>query len=744
MVVSWFAGARGGARTSIVLLTSFCVACSGESCRVGQSASSAPAVVERPVPLDARLDLPVAATTEPTADEVAATIDALAASMPPERYDIEALARTLGPTVTALFTFVRDRIRYEAYSGVLRDAHGTLAARAGNSLDRARLLARLLQTHKVPVRFAAGQLPAEQSRALFGHMFDGFRPPPVVANPSAPSSAATSPFLTRVLTRARRDYPVLLTAVGANLATGAGAEARAQALRDISRHVWVQAYVDGQWQDLDASFPDAQPGESRCAALQTVDTMPDDWFQRVNIRLLAERLEGGVLKATPVLSVTRRAVDIVGREVFLLHVPPQASRGPGIMAPAARSDQWTPVIVLGQEIAAGPPIDFSDERSSTGFADALGGGSSDDGSAFVAEWLELEVLRPDGRTDLTRRTLIDRGSAAWRARAPLQAATLLPLDRDAGGLFRPRSIHQVLVSAGPHNLRDYLAVVDQATFGGDDVVGASAPLVNQLLPIAAQNFSALVWTDHSIVPAVNDLPDVRLYSDSPRILIVSMIPGDGTVTEEYDLRRDWLFGVSREPTGDSLIAERKLLYGALEGALEHEAVAQDVAVHEGNAAAVQSTSALLSSRGVLTLTRRDLDRLDSIANLDTRARLRAALMSDDVSLLVIPRTGLGDAADGWWEIASTGNARAVLTGDLNGGTGSWHNSSGAPKPTHPNRRPLQRASKDTGLDYTAILLLVAMASIVVLGLVGIWYTWPLRSANKQLESIQSAPPPPSP
>jgi hypothetical protein len=119
-------------------------------------------------------------------------------------------------------------------------------------------------------------------------------------------------------------------------------------------------------------------------------------------------------------------------------------------------------------------------------------------------------------------------------------------------------------------------------------------------------------------------------------------------------------------------------------------------------------------------------------------------MSDDVSLLVIPRTGLGDAADGWWEIASTGNARAVLTGDLNGGTGSWHNSSGAPKPTHPNRRPLQRASKDTGLDYTAILLLVAMASIVVLGLVGIWYTWPLRSANKQLESIQSAPPPPSP
>jgi hypothetical protein len=77
MVVSWSARSSAGMRSGIVLLTCFCVACSGESCRVGRSAPNAPAIVDRPVPVDAKLEVPAVATAEPTADEVAASLEVL-------------------------------------------------------------------------------------------------------------------------------------------------------------------------------------------------------------------------------------------------------------------------------------------------------------------------------------------------------------------------------------------------------------------------------------------------------------------------------------------------------------------------------------------------------------------------------------------------------------------------------------------------------------------------------------------
>jgi hypothetical protein len=48
-------------------------------------------------------------------------------------WDLAVLADELGSEPEAAFVLVRDRIAFDPYAGVLRDARGTLSARAGNS-----------------------------------------------------------------------------------------------------------------------------------------------------------------------------------------------------------------------------------------------------------------------------------------------------------------------------------------------------------------------------------------------------------------------------------------------------------------------------------------------------------------------------------------------------------------------------------------------------------------------------------
>ena len=66
------------------------------------------------------------------------------------------LALELDYDLDAIFRFVADEIAYEPYPGILRGALGTLQARAGNSADKALLLAALLDASLIRYRFARG------------------------------------------------------------------------------------------------------------------------------------------------------------------------------------------------------------------------------------------------------------------------------------------------------------------------------------------------------------------------------------------------------------------------------------------------------------------------------------------------------------------------------------------------------------------------------------------------------------
>ena len=95
--------------------------------------------------------------------------------------------------------------------------------------------------------------------------------------------------------------------------------------------------------------------------------------------------------------------------------------------------------------------------------------------------------------------------------------------------------------------------------------------------LAFQNFAWPLLTDHALVPALNDSPNYRFFTDSPRVTIISSASdpwsADGPVTIQADLQRDHLRGLARD--GNAVgVAERKLWFGMLEGALEHEMLAE--------------------------------------------------------------------------------------------------------------------------------------------------------------------------
>jgi transglutaminase-like putative cysteine protease len=623
-----------------------------------------------------------------SASQIAAQTEQLAEGVPLADYDVEAKADTLGPGVAPSFDFVRDFVRFESYSGALRGTAISYTSRAGNAVDRSVLLASLLRRKGIHTRLAVGHLSRADAERLFESMFTPRRDQPQahpVASPALVTAAQS--FRNAVTARASRDYGVIRTALGSKLPAGGG-PTKDEVLGEIEQHAWVQASVDGKWIDLDTAFPDGAVGQAHCPVTATYDDIPDQLLQHVAIRVVEERLTAGQLVRSTLLEHEFRTALLLDSEVFLIHRAGAGGGAEGSFGAAiSGTGSWTPMLWVAGETIQGRPLELGAEgasggvssrfTSAGGFFDSLS--ASSQASTFVAEWLEFELRFPSGRHEVSRRVVLDRAGAAWRATRPLNPATLAPLARDSEGPLAPRVLYNIWFSGGRHNLAAYSqGLAAMAALNARSPIGTPAsqqvattpkpplPFAYQIWPLAMATFAWAVWTDHVAIPGLNDRPDIRFYSDSPRILIFSIGPDSGASAGipaiQVDLRRDHVRGVARNPSASSQVIERKIWFGALEGSFEHEGLTAQLSVGF-DAPEVTSTSSLLDATGAIRLD--DPSQAGSFKDGDAAAAARQALTVG--ALLVVPHRATTSAPAGWWQIApDTADTRPVLGSDLNG------------------------------------------------------------------------------
>jgi hypothetical protein len=594
---------------------------------------------------------------------------AIADAFPATNFDLDALSATLAGEPMAAFAYVRDHIALDPYAGVLRGAAGTLGARAGNSQDRALLLADLLQRMGVETRFVAGTLDADGVAQLAAAALQPAAEPPAADGIAA--LAGLSPgALDRLQARARRDLGWLWPAVGDRLAPAPEAVLPA-------RHVWVRALVDGTWIDLDPSLPQMRPGRSLAVAEATFAGVPDDDRHAVALAVLAETLVDGVLGSEPLLEV-RIAADEAADQMIFLSVMPEAGGGfAGVAADLAGTQRYVPVLSVGDDVRQGAPVPSLGSDASGGADAELSGdaqdfffgeeGAAPPGPVLTALYLDVTIESP-GREPMTaRRVLVDRVPAAARPAGAVDAAALLDPPQGEGAPEPFETVHQVAVSTGavnPHKTAVGLVVaaeyVGALMASPDDLAALSLPEL--LWPVGAFNRALVLASEQLAIDAMNDLPDARFFAGAPRVFILSFSPrdfaGNQGLSFAIDLLHDGVAAVAADGVPAVALAERRLWYGVVQSALETTLAEVRAAGFVADSRAVTSTSiAMTPDQAVLT----------------APDGAPAALLADlAAGRLVVANAGAaGPELTAWWAIdPADGSARAVLAPSLGGAGGT--------------------------------------------------------------------------
>ncbi len=605
-------------------------------------------VIDAPAALPDTIDL---------APVITAAAEAVAA-LPAADWEVEALAKTVTDP-TAAFDLVRDSIRSDPYPGVLRGAEGTLAARAGNAFDRALLLKALLDAQGVTSRFAFGRVGAEHTVALVGRAFDG----PAVALPSAGFSPFDDAFEQAVSNRAHRDHALLSEALGDRLA-GLAADATAAAITDAGSHAWVQLQqADGSWLDLDPSMADAQPGIALTTAETTADIMPDEAYQTLTLRVIAETLADGSLSEVTVLEAVLPASVAAGQQVLITFQP--ASGGGGMLGGSlfggsAGTGAYAPILMIDGDAWHGDPIVISGTDGGGGL---MGGGGQVDLASLS---LEIQTDAPGATPQVVRHLIADRIPPAVRASGDITPDDLLAVQDSDGTPAIFATILHVMSSTGGSSPLAYAAeqgfAAQIAGWSANAADIGETGLDRVFAPAAVSDRILVVASEQRFLTALDDA-EVRAYVAAPRVYLTTRAvdandPTVGTVMS--DLLIDGIRTLPRAGATQDAAARHQLWYGALQGALETEYALVNASSAEPEGRILAGVSLEMGQPlSVLSATDTTLPR----AADETLAEALAA-----GGLAVVP--GAVADAGSWWLISADGSARSILAPRL-GGNGIW-------------------------------------------------------------------------
>ena len=590
----------------------------------------------------------------------------------------EHFAAALGKDPARIFEFVRDQVAYEPYVGCLRGPRGTLLALAGNSVDRAALLASLLTHAGQRARFAHGPLPDSRVQDLVASVFaehaEAGQPQP---QPPGSGKAAADLLAAGV----DRDLKLLVSSLkDAGLPAKAEVTSLEMLLEETRDHYWVQWWRDGNWVDMDPSFTTAAPGAAYARPIATFDALPDALFHRVDIRIRLEEYTGDAPSTREVLQYSAKAADLSGVDIVLVHLterPRDGAKGSGLGAfssNAGQAGQLRPVLIVRGQAVAGAPFWRSAPRESTGagFDSLFGGGEEEKPVAVaVAESLQLDFVAPGGRKDSVVREVFDLvGPARRRNGEKLKADAVQALTNAAGSHALTQTLYDLFVTTGSVHAVHLENVVSPQAPAETGPVDLQAGLQRVSILFAAMSDRLLGRM------AITEGKVCRFYLDSPRVHIAELSVGSTDVRLSMDLRRDHARAVGTGVRKEQLFGAQ-VLRGVVDGHLERLLVdylnTSDV---PGSASTVTAMSTSLvfelaqASKAPLVLLDKDTTALAADVPADGRARIDDALAAGWVALAPKGPVGVDGAPRfAWWQVdRRSGSTLAVTDAGLHQAT----------------------------------------------------------------------------
>ena len=355
---------------------------------------------------------------------------------PAAAYAIDALAPTL-TTPEAAFVFVRDRIAYEPYSGVMKGAAGTLLTRGGNAWDRALLLQKLL---------AAQGVEAQLAVAIVSEQEAGRRLATVTGRPAATTQLMDALPAARTTTvvgslrqkmRAKLQERIERRAGELKALEAVPDEWIAPALAGLApavvtaprELVWVRAMIEGQAVALDPSVPTAKFGDAPSIDGEATEMAepPAEAMQRLTVRFVLENLtpEGG-LQRRDLLERTYPTAGVFETGLRLALLPRTVGK-------AAGNFRWQ-LFANGEKseseafrLTGAPVAEGGKSAEAVGFGGLFGGGEEEapkpaaegvsGGLRLARLFVEFSLASPGLPDEYFQRTIIDRAQPAgegWR------------------------------------------------------------------------------------------------------------------------------------------------------------------------------------------------------------------------------------------------------------------------------------------------------------------------------------------
>ena len=492
------------------------------------------------------------------------------------QFDVEALSFELAfEEPETIVQWMRENIAFEQYEGLLRGPQGTLMSRAGNALDQAVLLAKLLNDAGYEARVARGTLDSEDAEQLVGQMTQSLHQQDVFKNLEAtqdifkelglvadiptqdiPSDFANFAFLNPLggfeqFENAKLETEYLLAELeksGVKLETSYDL---GQFITEAVDYFWVEYRIETSenWRGAHPSFAE-DPALTLEVDEWFVDQVPEELLHKVRFDVKVERRLGETLEVHSLFSYERPSANQGFIPITFSHlseIDPQLPPVEYLEKTLSESTMFAPIWddqlpegasffdfngnlidpVAADDQAAGVFENVGDAFGNA--AGALAGEENpDEFVALTAEWLDITLISPGGVETTERRTLFDRLGEENRK------MEILELDNASESEVRAalNASHSLMVVPGSvpegfvwekylEQSMSQLMMIEELVIAKQQQID---PLTLDSLNLGNNNVGQnQAWNNFTITVAMTDAgvtpPDHRVYRNKPTVML---------------------------------------------------------------------------------------------------------------------------------------------------------------------------------------------------------------------------------